>query len=137
MKLITFDTEEIAVPKGKPYIRRLYADGYNTSFSSEEIEPPFSERHITEKIFEKIILREEQSGKYKEYYVNFEDASLVMPLLEGIVNNQTEGLQKKNNDLKIKVAKLNDLLDEYEEMWFIKVRNFVIKLLKHLRRRKK
>jgi hypothetical protein len=86
-----------------------------------------SMENVKEVDYERILLRD--GNKKWEFYVNFEEAKLVMPLLEGIVNSQTKDIKRKNIYLEVQRAQLIDEVKFYKGLWFVKLYFWIKKSL--------
>ena len=133
MKLIKFQVQNIEVPHDweRPYYRTLEREGMNRLVSIyDESVTTMSMKNVKEVDYEMVYLRDGE--KRWKFYVNFEEAKLAMPLLEGIVNNQTKKIKKENIDLKVQRAQLIDGVKYYENLWFVRFHSWIKKLIKSL-----
>ena len=119
MKLIKFVEQNIAVPNewNKPYYRTLEHEGlkdpigiYDESITTM----PLQNAKTVD--YEMVMLRD--GKKEWRFYVNFEEAKLVLPMLEGIVNNQTRKIRKENMDLTMLNMQLQSVVKKYRSYWF-------------------
>lgn len=135
MKLIKFQVQNVSVPNewNKPYYSTLEHDGLKNpiGIADESITTmPMPMMDVKRVDYELIILRDAQNRVHR-YYVNFEKASHVMPILEGIVQTKTKELEKKNMESEFRLARVAAELKYYKNLWFVKLYERVKNFLKH------
>jgi hypothetical protein len=130
MKLIKFKTEEIDIPDryDRPYFRTIEYEGIKPLSIYDENLTTMPLQDGKKVDYEMIVL---QDGKKEwRYYVNFEEARLVMPILEGIVNNQVKDIRKINTELRVELAMATDEIKYYKKLWFIRLHEWILKRFK-------
>lgn len=130
MKLIKFQVQDISVPDewDRPYYRTLeYGDrGKAIGIMDESITtmPMIESKKVD---YELVWLRD--GKKDYKFYVNFEQAKLAIPFLEGVVGIQVSSLKKENVNLNITISQLQGKVRRYESLWFIRFHNWIKQLI--------
>ena len=144
MKLIKFQVQNIEVPDDwrRPYYRTLEWEGMNdpVSIYDESITtmPMRNAKTVDyELVYIKDYRHDGKAIKEWKFYVNFEEAKIAMPLLEGIVNNQTKELKREKRELEVQRERLIGEVRFYEGLWIVRLYFKVKSLLSGLQPKRK
>lgn len=113
----------------KPEIHRIAIPkiGMFASDCSELISMPLVDykRHIY-----KLVLLRDANRKEAIYYVNYENYKEVMPFIDHIIREETEGFERREIDYRIEIEHLKDQIISLNSKWFVRLYKWFYKVFK-------
>lgn len=124
-KLIKFVVQDIEVKdfKGRKYVVIERKNDLPLMMNEGELPKIGLESVVTKVEYDRFYLHD--GHNLHEYFINFENSMLIMPILDAIIKNRTEKFEKRISDLVIESASQSAKIKKYESLLPVKIFNWL------------
>lgn len=123
--LIKLDTKVVDIPDHRPVWRELVREGMRPLEANYKDMPPTAIPVDVKTVDYRLLrIRGRERGENGMYMVNDEMWHTAMPIIDDVIRQELEPLNRENMELKIAVAKMSDNIASLKNSWWERFKRF-------------